>query len=130
MCIVEVTLPGDRTVWWYGGGSDLTPTYPNEADAIHFHQTIKDTCDKFDPAWYPRFKNWADTYYVNKARKEARGVGGIFFDDFHDGTSGGEPKERIFQFVTALAQSLPKSYFPIVQKHKGNQLQLRVKVVA
>ena len=70
-----------RTVWWFGGGSDLTPTYVNEEDAVHFHSVLRDSCDRHSPSYYPRFKAWCDKYFYLKHRGEGRGVGGIFFDD-------------------------------------------------
>ena len=66
---------------WFGGGSDLTPYYPYKEDVAHFHRTWRDVCARFDPAYYPRFKRWCDEYFYLPHRKEARGVGGIFFDD-------------------------------------------------
>ena len=65
---------------WFGGGSDLNPMYPNEADTAAFHGAFKAVCDKHDPAYYPRFKEWCDEYFFIPHRGEARGVGGIFYD--------------------------------------------------
>ncbi|MBA0741780.1 hypothetical protein Gogos_014907, partial [Gossypium gossypioides] len=42
--------------WWFGGGTDLTPSYIFEEDVKHFHSH----------------------------RDERRGLGGIFFDDLND----------------------------------------------
>lgn len=74
-----------RSQWWYGGGSDLTPAYLFEEDAVAFHSTVKKACDKHDASYYPRFKRWCDEYFDNTHRGERRGVGGIFFDDFAEG---------------------------------------------
>jgi coproporphyrinogen III oxidase len=41
-------------------------------------------CDKHDAAFYPKFKAWADDYFMIKHRGERRGLGGIFFDDLND----------------------------------------------
>lgn len=71
-------------VWWFGGGTDLTPSYVNVDDIRHFHQTYKDICDKHDPSFYEKFKKWADKYFMIAHRGETRGVGGIFFDDLND----------------------------------------------
>ncbi|KAF2397096.1 putative coproporphyrinogen III oxidase [Trichodelitschia bisporula] len=104
-----------RAAWWFGGGSDLTPSYLEEADAALFHQTLKDACDKHDKGYYPRFKKWCDEYFVNKHRGEARGVGGIFFDDL-DSTNG--TPDELFGFAsTCLAAFLP-SYLPIINRRK------------
>lgn len=60
---------------WFGGGIDLTPHYINEQDANYFHNTLKQVCDKHDPNYYTKFKNWADDYFYIKHRKETRGIG-------------------------------------------------------
>lgn len=104
---------GDEVQWWFGGGTDLTPYYLNSADAIHFHQTLKDACDKHDPTYYPRFKKWCDDYFHIPHRGERRGVGGIFFDDL-DSPS----QEKCFEFVTDCANAVIPSYIPLVQRHK------------
>lgn len=81
----ETSDPSDplngETNWWFGGGTDLTPTYLFPEDAAHFHKTIKAACDRHNPSYYPRFKKWCDKYFYIPHRKESRGVGGIFFDD-------------------------------------------------
>ncbi len=61
-------------VWWFGGGIDLTPYYPFAEDAAQFHQTLKQTCDKHHPEYYPVFKLWCDEYFYLKHRQEMRGV--------------------------------------------------------
>jgi coproporphyrinogen III oxidase len=106
---------GSSNAWWFGGGSDLTPSYLFDEDAIHFHSLLKGACDKHDKAYYPRFKKWCDEYFNNKHRGESRGVGGIFFDDL-DETE--KDQEQLFSFVKdCLATFLP-SYLPIIQKRK------------
>ena len=69
--------------WWFGGGADLTPSYLFEEDAIHFHQILKDSCDRHDVADYDHFKQWCDDYFHIKHRGERRGLGGLFFDDIN-----------------------------------------------
>ncbi|XP_032063676.1 oxygen-dependent coproporphyrinogen-III oxidase, mitochondrial [Aythya fuligula] len=98
--------------WWFGGGTDLTPTYLNEEDAVHFHKTLKEACDKHDPKLYPKYKKWCDDYFFIKHRGERRGIGGIFFDDL-DSPS----KEEVFQFVQSCAKAIVPCYIPIVKKH-------------
>jgi coproporphyrinogen III oxidase len=109
----EATAPGEEPVWWFGGGMDLTPYYGDEADARHFHQTCHDALAPFGPTLHPRFKNWCDEYFYLKHRKEARGVGGIFFDDLN---------ELGFDQSCALMQSVGNSfttaYLPILARHK------------
>ena len=65
---------------WFGGGQDLTPYYLFEEDAHHFHTVCKKVCDKHHRDFYPLFKKQCDDYFWNAHRKEARGVGGLFFD--------------------------------------------------
>ncbi|CAM5080214.1 unnamed protein product [Eretmochelys imbricata] len=98
--------------WWFGGGTDLTPTYLNEEDAVHFHKTLKEACDQHNPELYPKYKKWCDDYFYIKHRGERRGIGGIFFDDL-DSPS----KEEAFQFVQSCAKAIVPCYVPIVKKH-------------
>ena len=71
-------------VWWFGGGFDLTPVYPFHEDAVAWHTAAKKACDPFGPDVYPRFKEACDAYFYLPHRKEARGIGGLFFDDFNE----------------------------------------------
>ena len=75
----------EQPVWWFGGGMDLTPYYGFSEDAQHFHQTCKDALLPFADGeqLHAKFKQWCDDYFYLKHRQEARGVGGIFYDDFH-----------------------------------------------
>jgi coproporphyrinogen III oxidase len=95
--------PGTEDIWWFGGGMDLTPYYPFEEDAIHFHRTCRDALTRFGSDYYPRFKKWCDEYFYLKHRKEPRGIGGVFFDDLSD---------RSFDFSFALMQSVGDSFLP------------------
>jgi len=100
---------------WFGGGMDLTPYYLVEDDAIHFHQTIKKTCDKHDIDYYPRFKKWCDEYFFIMHRGETRGIGGLFFDHL----SGNEIElEKIFSFVQDIGRTFLPAYLPIADMHK------------
>ncbi|MHB1531784.1 oxygen-dependent coproporphyrinogen oxidase [Acidithiobacillus sp.] len=100
------------SVWWFGGGADLTPIYGFEEDARHFHGTLKAACDRHDPLFYPRFKAWCDEYFFIKHRGEMRGVGGIFFDDLSgDG-------EKLQAFWEAAAESFLPGYLPIVERRR------------
>ena len=97
--------------WWFGGGSDLTPYYLFEEDAEHFHETLREVCDAHDPDYYPEFKAWCDDYFYLDHRDEARGVGGIFFDNLNDGTP-----DELFDFISDCAESIVPSYRPIVER--------------
>jgi coproporphyrinogen III oxidase len=65
---------------WFGGGADLTPSIPFEEDTQTFHQAFKKCCDGHDASYYDKFKTWCDEYFYLPHRKEARGIGGIFYD--------------------------------------------------
>ncbi|KAL2018537.1 hypothetical protein VTK56DRAFT_749 [Thermocarpiscus australiensis] len=112
----ETTKPdGTSGAWWFGGGSDLTPCYLFDEDAIQFHKALKEVCDKYDKDYYPRFKKWCDEYFYNKHRSEARGVGGIFFDDLDETAAD---RESLFAFVTDALKSFVPTYIPIVNRRK------------
>ena len=104
---------GTPRAWWFGGGSDLTPTYLFDEDAIQFHAELKRACDKHDRDYYPNFKKWCDRYFHIKHRGESRGVGGIFFDDLED-----KDPEELFSFVRDCADAFLPAYIPIVQRRK------------
>uniref|UniRef100_A0A8C2W1K0 Oxygen-dependent coproporphyrinogen-III oxidase, mitochondrial n=1 Tax=Chinchilla lanigera TaxID=34839 RepID=A0A8C2W1K0_CHILA len=108
----EVEEADGNKQWWFGGGCDLTPTYLNQEDAVHFHRTLKEACDQHGPDLYPKFKKWCDDYFFITHRGERRGIGGIFFDDL-DSPS----KEEVFRFVQSCAQAVVPSYIPLVKKH-------------
>jgi coproporphyrinogen III oxidase len=95
---------------WFGGGTDLTPCYPYEEDAVHFHRTIKLACDRHDRDFYVRFKKWCDEYFILKHRGEMRGVGGIFFD-YLEGD-----RERNFAFVQDAGNTFLDAYLPIAKR--------------
>lgn len=111
----EIEEADGNKMWWFGGGTDLTPTYLNQEDVVHFHQTLKEACDVHSPGFYPKFKKWCDDYFFIKHRGERRGVGGIFFDDL-DSPS----RDEIFQFVKSCAKAVVPCYIPIVNKHKND----------
>lgn len=110
----QATKPDGKTVWWFGGGYDLTPYYGFEEDCIHWHQTAKDACDAVSIEFYPKFKQWADDYFYLKHRDEHRGIGGLFFDDLNEGGF-----EHCFQFIQKVGDSFVEAYLPIVEKRKG-----------
>ncbi|QSL67141.1 hypothetical protein MERGE_001530 [Pneumocystis wakefieldiae] len=111
---IEVdNMNGSPKIWWFGGGSDLSPAYLFDEDAIHFHHTYKTVCDHYDKEYYPKFKKWCDEYFFIKHRKECRGIGGIFFDDLDDKGS-----EEIFSFVKDCLNAFLPSYIPIILRRK------------
>ncbi|KAF3927184.1 hypothetical protein ABW20_dc0103557 [Dactylellina cionopaga] len=108
-----VNPDGSSQSWWFGGGTDLTPSYLFDEDAIHFHKTIKEACDKHDKEYFPKFKKWCDEYFYVKHREEGRGVGGIFFDDLDD-----KDPEQLFAFVQDCLKAFLPSYVPIIERRK------------
>lgn len=111
---------GAAPVWWFGGGYDLTPYYGNESDVIHWHQTAKNACDPLGDHLYPKFKKWCDDYFFLKHRDEARGVGGLFFDDYN-----AESFEHSFALVRAVGDSYIPAYVPIVNARKAESFTER-----
>ncbi len=109
------TGEGDQRVWWFGGGMDLTPYYGFEEDAQHFHQTCRNALAPFGSELHPRFKQWCDEYFYLKHRKEARGVGGVFFDDFN---SAGF--EQSFAMTQSVGDHFIDAYLPILKRRKDS----------
>jgi coproporphyrinogen III oxidase len=105
---------------WYGGGTDLTPTYPFPDDVVHFHRALADSCDRFHPTLYPRFKPWCDEYFRNTHRdNEARGCGGVFFDHLRpDEDASAMDAEATMAFTDAIGRSLTAAYAPIVERRR------------
>jgi len=105
--------PDGETVFWFGGGMDLTPYYGFAEDAVHFHQICKDSLSGFEGDLHAKYKKWCDEYFFLKHRNEPRGIGGIFFDDL-----------SVPDFATAFAvqQSVGdhflSAYIPILEKRK------------
>ena len=102
---------GVEPVWWFGGGMDLTPYYPWEEDARHFHRTCHDALAPFGQERYPRYKRWCDEYFCLRHRNEPRGIGGIFFDDVN------EPDfDTAFALVRSVGEHFLAAYAPIVER--------------
>tara|TARA_S200000501_G_scaffold273261_1_gene256941 strand:+ start:1133 stop:2035 length:903 start_codon:yes stop_codon:yes gene_type:complete len=102
---------------WFGGGLDLTPFYLFEEDVKHFHQTCKAVCDRHNSKYYLNFKQNCDTYFFNKHRNEARGVGGIFFDYLKKNDTS-SMKDH-YKFVSELGDSFLNAYTPLLKKRKN-----------
>ncbi len=96
---------------WFGGGADMTPTFPDEADTARFHDALKAACDRHDPGHYLRFKEWCDRYFFLPHRGEARGVGGIFFDNLESDF------ERDFAFTRDAGEAFLEVYPELVRRH-------------
>jgi len=110
----EITREGCPIHWWFGGGSDLTPSYLFEEDAQHFHLSLKEACDKTDTALYPKLKKECDDYFYLPHRKEHRGIGGIFALKQQD-----RPLEQHFSWASTCSDAFLPSYLPIVERCKN-----------
>jgi coproporphyrinogen III oxidase len=107
------TTEGQDPVWWFGGGMDLTPYYGFEEDARHFHYTCKTALVPFGNELHPRFKQWCDDYFYLKHRKEPRGIGGIFFDDFN-----APGFAQSFAMTQSVGNHFLDAYLPILVRRK------------
>ena len=101
-------------VWWFGGGFDLTPYYGFEEDCQHWHQTAFNACQPFGDKLYPHFKAWCDRYFYITHRNEARGIGGLFFDDYNE-----EGFEHSFNLMQSIGDHFMQGYAPIVERRKA-----------
>ncbi len=100
------------TQGWFGGGGDLTPVFPIDADTADFHGAYKDACDRHDADYYPKFKKWCDEYFFLPHRDEARGVGGIFYDNLNTGDW-----EKDFAFTQDVGRAFLDAYPALVRRH-------------
>lgn len=104
----------DGSIWWFGGGMDLSPYYGFAEDAKHFHRTCRNALIPFGDDVYKNYKKWCDDYFFLKHRNEARGVGGVFFDDLNEGGF-----ERCFALTTSLGNAFVSAYLPILQTRRA-----------
>jgi coproporphyrinogen III oxidase len=104
---------GEAPLWWFGGGYDLTPYYPFEEDVVHWHSVARDACMPFGADVYARYKKWCDEYFFIRHRNEARGVGGLFFDDLNEGGF-----DHCFDFMRSIGDSYLDAYLPIVERRR------------
>lgn len=105
--------PGRAPVWWFGGGFDLTPYYGQVEDCVHWHRVARAACEPSGPEVYPRFKRWCDDYFHLRHRNEARGVGGLFFDDLN------EPDfAHCFALTRRIGEAYIPAYRPIMARRK------------
>ncbi|KAK0499785.1 Coproporphyrinogen oxidase [Armillaria luteobubalina] len=122
--------------WWFGGITDLTPSYLFEDDFRHFHRTLKEACDPYGSALYPAFKQNCDEYFFLKHRDEHRGIGGLRFDDLCDephsllkDVSAPRPQtaQEIFDFIRSLGDAFIPSYIPILSNRFSTGWTLKMR---
>lgn len=111
----EAERPDGTPVWWFGGGYDLTPYYAFEEDCRHWHQVAAQACAPYGRDVYPRFKQWCDEYFFIRHRNEARGIGGLFFDDLNHWDFA-----TTFAFLRAVGDSYLEAYLPIVERRRNH----------
>ncbi|HMN35795.1 MAG: oxygen-dependent coproporphyrinogen oxidase [Chiayiivirga sp.] len=99
--------------WWFGGGFDLTPYYPVDADIRHWHEVARRACAPFGEGVYAEHKAWCDRYFFLKHRNEARGVGGLFFDDLNAWGFA-----RSFDYARAVGDAFLEAYLPLVERRR------------
>ena len=96
---------------WFGGGTDLTPMFPDEKDTGDFHSALKNCCDRHDADYHAKFKKWCDEYFFLPHRNEPRGVGGIFYDYLENGW------EKDFSFTQDVGKTFLDIYPQLVRRH-------------
>jgi coproporphyrinogen III oxidase len=104
--------PENPTRTWFGGGGDLNPMYPDDADTADFHAAFQAACDAHDPEAYAKYKKWCDEYFFIPHRNEARGVGGIFYDYLQDNW------QRDFAFTQNVGKAFLAIYPELVARHQ------------
>jgi len=107
---------GEHPAWWFGGGFDLSPCYPFDADIRHWHRVARDACAAYGDGLYAEFKSWCDRYFHLHHRNEARGVGGLFFDDLNRW-----PFEQAFAFTRDIGDAFLEAYLPIVERRRDTR---------
>jgi len=113
---------GEDPIWWFGGGFDLTPYYGFEADCRHWHNVARQACEPFGTERYAHYKQWCDDYFYLRHRQEARGIGGLFFDDLN------EPDfEQAFAFMRSVGDHYLPAYTPIIEAHRNEMLSARAR---
>ena len=106
-------------IWWFGGGFDLTPYLPYEPDAVLWHRAAHAACAPFHPRLYQQLRQHCDEYFFLRHRGEARGLGGVFFDDLNDATPEfGMTWERCFEFMRAVGTQFLQAYNAILQRRR------------
>ena len=113
---VRVFIVGDPEApdaWWFGGGFDLTPYYPFEADCLHWHATARRACRALGDEAYREYKRWCDDYFHIRHRGEARGIGGLFFDDLNSPDFA-----TCHRFWHDVGEAYLDAYLPIVDTRR------------
>ena len=106
---------------WFGGGMDVTPSKKDENEKKEFHKILKKMCNRHNKKYYPKYKKWCDEYFYLPHRKEARGIGGIFFDYKMNNF------EKDFKFVRDVGTTFELIFKKIIKKKFKKKWTLRDK---
>jgi coproporphyrinogen III oxidase len=110
----------DEQTRWFGGGIDLTPHYVIDTDARFFHHLLKQTCDRFDPSFYSKFKQQADDYFFIKHREETRGIGGIFYDRLKPENTG-LSFDELLNFSVEVGNTFAPVYTELIDRNRDQE---------
>jgi len=117
---MNVRLLAAGETWWFGGGFDLTPYLPFESDAIHWHRVAQAACAPFGEEFYPALRKHCDDYFFLRHRGEARGIGGLFFDDLNEKLPTlGRAWADCFALMRSVGDHYLEAYLPIVSRRRG-----------
>ena len=106
---------------WFGGGMDVTPSKKDENEKKEFHKILKKMCNRHNKKYYPKYKKWCDEYFYLPHRKEARGIGGNFFDYKMNNF------EKDFKFVRDVGTTFELIFKKIIKKKLKKKWTLRDK---
>ena len=98
------------TQQWFGGGIDITPSKKDNLEKKEFHLALKRMCDRHNKTYYQKYKSLCDEYFYLPHRKEARGIGGIFFDYKRNNF------EKDFKFVRDVGVTFQLLFNKIIRK--------------
>ena len=100
---------------WFGGGIDVTPCFNDKNVKKILFKELKKVCDRQNKNTFKKYKKWCDDYFYLPHRKEARGIGGIFFDYKKDNWN------KDFSFVRELGVSFIKIFNKIISARKNKK---------
>ena len=100
---------------WFGGGIDVTPCFNDKNVKKILFKELKKVCDRQNKNIFKKYKKWCDEYFYLPHRKEARGIGGIFFDYKKDNW------KKDFSFVRELGISFIKIFNKIISARKNKK---------
>tara|TARA_Y100000591_G_scaffold332944_1_gene372576 strand:+ start:859 stop:1686 length:828 start_codon:yes stop_codon:yes gene_type:complete len=100
---------------WFGGGIDVTPCFNDKNVKKILFKELKKVCDRQNKNTFKKYKKWCDEYFYLPHRKEARGIGGIFFDYKKDNW------KKDFSFVRELGVSFIKIFNKIISARKNKK---------